>query len=186
MRCIVIGTSGSGKTTLAQALARSSDAPYVELDALHWSENWTPNSTAKFLDSVALATQGPRWVVDGNYSAVRELLWPRADHIVWLNFSRRVVFSRIVWRTVQRALFKEPLWHGNTESLRKAFFSRQSILLWSFSTFSKNRTKFAALRNDPTYSHLVWTELKSPNEAKEFLANAKLPLEGHHNDGTNP
>jgi len=184
MRCIVIGTSGSGKTTLAQELAQSLEAPYVELDALHWSENWTPNSKAKFLDSVALATQGPRWVVDGNYSTVRDVVWPRASHIVWLNFSRRVVFSRIVWRTVQRALFKEPLWHGNTESLRKAFLSRQSILLWSFSTFSKNRTKYAALRKDPTYSHLVWTELKSPNEAQAFLANARQTSDEEYGVGS--
>ncbi len=178
MRCVVIGTSGSGKTTLAQELAQTLDAPYVELDALHWSENWTPQPTATFIESVALATQGPHWVVDGNYSAVRHVVWPRASHIVWLNFSRSVVFSRIVWRTVQRALFKQPLWHGNTESFRKAFFSRQSILLWSFSTFSKNRVKYAALRNDPAFRHTIWVELKSPEQAKRFLANTRQSLAG--------
>lgn len=184
MRCVVIGTSGSGKTTLAQELAQTLNTPYVELDALHWSENWTPNSTATFIDSVALATQGQHWVVDGNYSAVRHAVWPHASHIVWLNFSRSVVFPRIVWRTFKRALLRQPLWHGNRETFRKALFSRQSILLWSFSTFSKNRTKYAALRNDPAYSHLVWVELKSPGEAKQFLANARQTFEIQHSVGS--
>jgi adenylate kinase family enzyme len=183
MRCVVVGTSGSGKTTLAQELAQSLGAPCLELDALHWSENWTPNSTAKFVDSVALATQGTHWVVDGNYSAVRHVVWPRASHVVWLNFGRSVVFPRIVWRSVKRALFKQTLWHGNTESFRTAFFSRQSILLWSFSTFSKNRVKYSALRNDPAYSHLHWVELTSPDQAKQFLANAKPSRDGRRNDG---
>lgn len=173
MRYVVVGTSGSGKTTLAQELAQMLNAPHVELDALHWSENWTPNPTKAFIDSVALATQGPQWVVDGNYSVIRPLVWARASHIVWLNYGRSVVFPRILWRTAKRLLLREPLWHGNRESFRKALFSHQSILLWSFSTFPKNRIKFSALRNDPALSHLVWVELKSPREARQFLVNER-------------
>ena len=46
---------------------------------------------------------GAALVADGNYSAVRELLWGRATHVVWLNFGRWTVFSRVLRRTLARA-----------------------------------------------------------------------------------
>src|SRR5262249_4319881 len=134
----VVVESGSGKSTFGRQLALVTKSPYVELDELHWAENWTERPDSEFAEAVHTATQGKSWVVDGNYSIVRHVLWPRATHIVWLNFSRRVVFSRILRRTMRRALLRERLWHGNRESLFRAFFSRESILLWSLATFTQN------------------------------------------------
>ena len=149
MRIVVIGTSGVGKSTFARALAQARGLPYVELDALFWLPDWTPRSRDDFRDHTLAATQGPAWVADGNYSTVRDLLWPRATHIVWLNFGRLTVYSRIVRRTLRRVITREELWAGNRESWRKAFFSRQSIILWSLRTFGKNRRRYAALQAEP-------------------------------------
>jgi adenylate kinase family enzyme len=173
MRVLVVGTSGAGKSTFARALAQHLAAPYIELDELHWSPNWTPRPPAEFIHAVDEATRGERWVVDGNYGAVRALLWPRATHVVWLNFGRAVVFPRIVWRTLRRALGRQTLWHGNRESFTKAFFSRESILLWSFSTFGRNRVKFAGLRQAREFAHLQWFECRRPAQARALLA--RLP-----------
>jgi adenylate kinase family enzyme len=41
-RVLVAGTSGSGKLTLARHLAAVLELRYVELDALHHGQNWTP------------------------------------------------------------------------------------------------------------------------------------------------
>ena len=177
MRYIVIGTSGSGKSTLARELAQALGAPHVELDAIHWTANWTPKPQKAFIEEVEQATRGEHWVVDGNYSAVRPTVWARATHVVWLNFSRRVVFPRVLVRTIRRTVLREPLWHGNRESFRKAFFSTESILLWAFTTYSKNRTKFAALRDDAAYAHLHWHALDTPNQARQFLAGVRLRSE---------
>ena len=169
MRYVVVGTSGSGKSTFARELSRLTQSPYVELDTLYWAANWTPRPRSEFEADVRGVTDGERWVTDGNYSAVRPLLWSRATHIIWLNFSRSVVFSRILWRTLRRALTHNELWHGNRESFSKTFLSRESILVWSFTTYSKNLQKYAALRESGEYSHLKWSELQSPTEAKAFL-----------------
>ena len=58
--------------------------------------------------------------------------------------------------------------HGNRESLRMAF-SRESVLLWSYTTFARNRIKFAALRDDPTFAHLHWTEITRPSLTRAVI-----------------
>ncbi len=170
MRYVVVGTSGSGKTAFARSVAEAMKVRYIELDELYWAENWTPRPTEEFAEAVMKATHGERWVVDGNYSVVRSVLWPRATHIVWLNFSRGIVFSRILWRTVKRSVLRQRLWHGNRESIRKSFLSRESILLWSLSTYAKNRVKYAKLRQEPEFAHLSWVELSNPKQAEDFIA----------------
>lgn len=175
MRYIVVGTSGAGKSTFAQALAHRIDCPYIELDRLYWGENWQAVPHSQFENAVRDATAGEFWVADGNYSAVRDLLWSRATHIIWLNFGRTTVFPRVVWRTISRGILRTRLSHGNRESLRMAFFSRDSILLWAYTTFSKNREKFSQLREDPHYTHLQWNEFKQSAHAKAFLKNCVAP-----------
>ena len=169
MRVVVVGTSGAGKSTFAQALARARGMPHVELDALFWGPEWTPVDAEVFRARAADAAAQPAWVVDGNYSAVRAEVWPRATHIIWLNFSRWTVFTRIIWRTGQRVATGKPLWAGNRESFRRAFLSREGIVWWSFSTFGKNRHQYERLRQAPDHPQLQWVELRSPAQARAFL-----------------
>lgn len=171
MRYLVVGTSGAGKSTFAERLAIATQCPYIELDLHYWGPDWQPVPAEQFRRSVVQATQGARWVADGNYSAVRDVLWPRATHVVWLNYGRWTVFSRLLWRTLTRGIAGTRLSHGNRESLRMAF-SRDSILLWSFSTYAKNQTKFAALRGGNEFAHLQWTELTEPSLAAAFVKTA--------------
>ena len=174
MRFVVVGTTGAGKSTFARKLASIIGGDHVELDALHWDADWTPRTRSEFEARVAAHTTGERWVADGNYSVVRNLVWTRATDIVWLDFSRTVVFSRVIRRTLRRATLREELWAGNRESLAKAFLSKDSILLWSFTTFGKNRSKYAAARASGEHPHLRWHELHSPREARKFLRAVRL------------
>ena len=171
MRYVVIGTSGVGKSTFAKALAAYTHAAYIELDHLHWAPDWTERPDTEFSAAVASATETERWVVDGNYSVVRSIVWPRATHVIWLNFSRSVVFTRIIRRTVRRAALREKLWHGNQESFRRSFLSKDSIILWSLTTYQKNQLKYAALRDSGHFGHLHWHEIQTPAEAARFLSN---------------
>lgn len=179
MRTIVIGTSGAGKSTFARQLASLRGVPYIELDSLFWGPNWTPIHPDLFRDQVAGAVSGDTWVVDGNYSVVRSVLWPRATQVVWLNFSRAVVFTRIIKRTVSRVLSHKQLWAGNRETFSKAFLSRDSILLWSFSTYGRNRIKYQGLRGAPENSHLSWHELRTPAQAAALLDLSRSNAEFH-------
>ena len=173
-RYVVVGTSGAGKSAFARELASIVGGDYVELDALHWDAGWTPRTRPEFEARVTARTAGERWVADGNYTVVRHVVWSRATDIVWLNFSRTVVFSRVIRRTVVRAARREELWSGNRETFGKALLSKDSILLWSFTTFGKNRRRYAAARASGEHAHLHWHELRSPREARRFLHAARL------------
>jgi adenylate kinase family enzyme len=169
LRTVVIGTSGSGKTTFAKSLSEALACPHIGLDHLHWGPNWTAVPTDRFAAAVRTATAGERWVADGNYSAVRDVLWPRATHIVWLNYGRFTVFSRLLRRTLARGLTGAEVCNGNRESLLTAFGSKDSVLLWSLTTYAGNRVKFRRLQQEPRFAHLQWTEVVDPARADEAL-----------------
>lgn len=172
-RIVVIGTSGSGKTTMACNIAKRLAVPHVELDSLHWEANWTEAKVEDFCERVRSAVAGDAWVVCGNYSAVRSLVWPRAEMVVWLDYSFQVIMSRLLRRTLRRAFTREELWNGNKESLRTAFFSRDSILLWALTTYKTRRKESPLLFALPEHSHLRVVHLRSPRQADAWLRRLK-------------
>jgi adenylate kinase family enzyme len=169
-RIAVVGTSGSGKTTLARELARQWDLPHIELDALHWGPNWTETPLALFRERVEAAIEAPRWVVDGNYSKLRNLVWRRAELLVWLDYALPVVMGRLVRRTLRRCATQEQLWSGNRERLRDHLLTRESILLWALQTHRSRRRRFAAQLQEPEYGHLEVVRLRSPRATRDWLA----------------
>lgn len=168
-RIAVVGTTGSGKTTLARDLAERLGIPHVELDALHWGPNWTEAETPAFRRDVEQALAGEAWVVDGNYSAVRDIVWSRADTIVWLDYSVGTVLSRLLMRTLRRSLGLETLWNDNRERFWVQFASRDSIILWMFKTHWRRRRAYAALLAEPRHAHLQWSRLQSPAATAAWL-----------------
>lgn len=169
-RIVIVGTAGSGKTTLARQLGVLLDIPAVELDALHWEANWTPASLPVLRERADMALRGEAWVVDGNYSSVRDLTWGRADTVIWLDYSLWVVMTRVTWRTFTRILTRETLWNGNRERLSNGVFTRDSILLWALQTHQKNRLRYRELTRQPEYAHLTIVHHRSPRATRLWLA----------------
>src|ERR1700745_962235 len=97
-RVSVVGNSGSGKSTLARELAASLGVPHLELDSVFHQPGWEPLPRDKFQRFVTERTSEDGWVIDGNYSAVRPIVWARADTVVWLDLPRRIVIRQVAWR----------------------------------------------------------------------------------------
>ena len=143
-RVVVFGTTGSGKSWLAERLAARHGLRLIELDALFWGRDWQPAPIELFRHRVERETRDGDWIVVGNYGQVRDLTWRAADTLVWFDLPFPLVMWRLLWRTIRRALTREELWGtGNRETLRNAFLSRHSILLWAIKTHRKNRARFA-------------------------------------------
>jgi len=168
-RVAVVGTSCSGKTTFAAVLAAQLQAPHIELDALHWRPDWAAAPREAFREAVGLATSPERWVSDGNYSVVRDLVWGRATALIWLDYSFPTVLRRALYRTARRALLREELYSGNRETFRKAFLSRDSILWWVVTTWGRRQREYRKLFERGAFAHLEIVALSSPREAAEFL-----------------
>ena len=166
-RINVIGTSAAGKTMLAATLADLLGVRHVELDALHWEANWTEVAPEVMRERVAAAIAGDAWVVDGNYSVVRDLIWARAEAIVWLDLPLRTILWRFAVRTSRRIIGREELWNGNRERLRTQLASRDSLLLWILSTYRRRRREYPArLAERPD---LLAVRLRSARAAHEWL-----------------
>ena len=100
-RIVVLGTTGAGKTTLAREIARALDVPHVELDYYRFRPNWVEVPNDEFRERVRKALRGDRWVADGNYGLARDVIWPRATMLVWLDYPIYVVMWRLFWRTIR-------------------------------------------------------------------------------------
>lgn len=172
-RVSLVGSSGSGKSTLGRRLAELIGAPYVELDSIQHQPGWTPLPPEEFRARVGEVTAGERWVVDGNYSTVREdVVWPRADTVVWLDLPKAVVMRQIMKRTASRVLRRTELWNGNRETLRNAL-SRdpdRSVVMWAWTTHSSVHDRYRVAAEDPRWSHLRFVRLTSRAEVDAFLA----------------
>lgn len=176
-RIVVIGSSCAGKSTFARSLARVRGCPHIELDQLFWSADWQPKAAAEFRRQVAASADAECWVADGNDSSARNVLWPRATTVVWLDVGLPRVLWRGIRRTLRRCLSRQELWHGNRESLRRTFLSRESLLLWIVTTFHRRRREFVQLRASPAFGHLTWHEARDPREALELLQSLQADRE---------
>jgi adenylate kinase family enzyme len=172
-RIAVVGVTGSGKTTLARRLARRLAIPHVELDALYWDPNWTPTPLEVFRERTAQALTGSAWVVDGNYGKVRDIVWGRADTVVWLDYAWPIVLGRLARRTLRRILTQEELWGENRESFWVQFCTRDSLFLWALRTYPRRRREYPLLFQMPAYAHLSVVRLRSPQAAHEWLEDLR-------------
>lgn len=175
-RVVVVGTTGSGKTTLARQLAERLAFPHVELDALNWNPDWQEAPTPIFRERVSRALEGERWVVDGNYNKARDIVWSRAETIVWLDYPLPVILRRLLVRTARRIATREELWNGNRERLATQF-TKDSLFVWALKTYRRRRREYPTFFQQPEYAHLRVVHLRSPKETVRWLAGVPQAAE---------
>jgi adenylate kinase family enzyme len=170
---VVIGATGSGKSTLASHLAGRLGLDFIELDALNWQPNWTNAEIEEFRAAVEKATASNAWVAAGNYREVRDLLWPYAQAVVWLDYPFLVVFWRLLKRTIRRGWTQEELWNGNREKFwwHLKLWSDDSLFHWLFKTYWRRKREYPQLLALPEHAHLHLIQLKTVQEAEEWLAS---------------
>jgi adenylate kinase family enzyme len=164
---ILSSASGCGKTTTGHALAERLGVPFVELDALVHGPGWTETSDTELRRLVEPVLGEPGWVIDGSYSRkLGSLVLDAADTIVWLDLPIRVWLPRLVRRTARRISRHEELWNGNRETLRGAFWGRESLFVWAFRSHVRRRRSYP--RTLARY-HVV--RLRTPDEVERWLAS---------------
>ncbi len=167
-RIVVIGAAGSGKSTLAEAVSTRLGLPHIELDEIFWGPNWAAMPRDMFRARVSEMVGGDAWVAAGNYSSARDLLWARADTLVWLDLPLPLILWRLLRRTLRRVVRRETLWGGNQETWRGAFFSRESLFPYAVRQHGRFRRELAVLVAQ-THPHLTLIRLRTPSEVTTWL-----------------
>jgi adenylate kinase family enzyme len=173
-RISVVGISGSGKTTVAARLAAGLAVPHLELDGVFHQPGWQPLPLADFRAAVADFAAGDGWVIDGNYRAVQDLVWARADTVVWLDPPRWRVMGQLARRTLSRMARRTELWNGNRESWASLLRAdpEKSILRWAWTKHGVTRERYRRAQADPAHARLRFVRLATPAQVAEFTRRA--------------
>jgi adenylate kinase family enzyme len=170
-RVAVIGTSGAGKTTIARQLADRLDVRHIELDALFWLPDWQEPDRAAFRATVVgLLDEPGGWVLDGNYSTIRDAVLERADTVLWLDLPMRTCVWRVTHRAVSRARSRELLWGTNREPWRNVV-GRNSLAWWVITTHGRRRRETEKRFRDPALAGIRVHRFRSSRAAEAWLAS---------------
>jgi len=170
-RISVAGDSGSGKTTVSRAIAARLGLTHVELDALFHGPNWSEPPKEEFRRRVTgTLDRLDGWVADGNYAGfLGSLVLERADLLVWLDLPLHVCLRRMWRRTWRRIRTREELWESkNRETLRGAFFSRDSLFAWTLKAHFRHRREWPA--RFAAHPQLDVVRLRTQHEVDGWLA----------------
>jgi adenylate kinase family enzyme len=172
-RVLIAGVSGSGKTTVARALELRLGLPRYELDALHHGPGWVKRP--EFEAEVEAFSAGERWVTEEQYHALLgDLLWQRADTLVWLDLPRATVMRQVVRRSFVRAALRRELWNGNRESFRR-WLDPEHPIWWAWRRHP--RKKIVTAQRIAAHPHVRVVRLTSARDARRWSAAPEIEWE---------
>ena len=180
-RISVDGSSGAGKSTVARALSARLALPCLELDSIFHQPGWKPRAADAFRAKVAGFAARDAWVIDGNYTShgATDIIWRRADTVVWVDLSRTVVMARVIRRTLRRVFTREELWNGNREPWTNLYSTdpEQNIMVWAWTRFEETRRRYETMTADAAWSRLTVVRLRQPREVERFLEETDVRTE---------
>jgi hypothetical protein len=160
-RVAVVGPSGGGKTTLGRWIEAEFGLPFTDLDEVFWRPGWHKAPLEEFRADVDRLTRQSRWVLAGNYSSARDLVWPRADTLVWLDLPLPLVLWRTTLRVLRQARSGEPVCNGNRQDLRALVFGTDPLLGYTLRTNPQRRRDWPQLLAAPEHAHVKVVRLNS-------------------------
>ncbi len=176
-RVLVHGVTGAGKSTTAGALGKVLGLPvHLYDEEFGWLPGWVNRPVEEQRRLVAEVAARPKWVFDTAYSSARDLIEPRADVIVGLDYPRWLSLARLLRRTLRCVITQEEVCNGNTENCR-AIFSKESIIAWHFKSFRKKKAAMKAWAARPDGAPiLLLTHPRELDRALHALASPRIDL----------
>lgn len=126
---------------------------------------WTEATADELRAKVEPLLELEAWVVDGAYRGkIGDLVIARAEVVVWLDLPVKIWIPRLLRRTLRRIVRREAFLNGNYESVRSAFFSRDSLLLYALRTNRSRRRRYPE-----SLAPYALVRLRSQRDVNRFL-----------------
>lgn len=165
----LFGPPASGKSTIAQKLSAALDIPHTDLDEILFTEHG-PLPLDEFRSKAATATSEEAWVVEGNYSKLADVVWHRADVLVWLDLPLPLIVRRIVWRSLRQLTGLDTSAQAQRLTWNRAFFARRSLLRTAVRKYRNNRPRYARQIAETTALGIPVVRLRNGHAANTWLA----------------
>ena len=105
-------------------------------------------------------------MLDSAYGVWRDVVLPRAELVVGLDYPRWLSLARLVRRSLRRVWTREPVCNGNRETLARLFV-QDSIIRWHFRSFARKRQVMRSLSADPAMPPVVL--FRHPRQLNDWL-----------------
>lgn len=143
-RVLVYGVTGSGKSTAAARLGQLLDLPlHLADDEIGWLPGWVQRDVDDMRAIAARIVEGDRWVLDTAYGSFRDVVLPRTEVVVALDYPRWLSLQRLVRRTLHRWATGQTVCNGNRERLQQVI-SRDSVIVWHFRSYRRKTEQIRA------------------------------------------
>ena len=167
-RVLFYGVTGSGKSSAARAFAQATGLPEFSADDdIGWLPGWQQRTVEDQRELAAAIAAQDRWVLDSAYGVWRDVVLPRAELVVGLDYPRWLSLARLVRRSLRRAVTREPVCNGNRETFTRLFI-HDSIIRWHFRSFTRKRRVMRSLHSDPATPPAVL--FRHPRQLDAWLA----------------
>ncbi|WP_405392522.1 adenylate kinase [Streptomyces sp. NBC_01102] len=168
MRKIALfGAPATGKSTLARWLSTELDQPHTDLDDLLFTPDG-PLPLEEFRRHAGEITRTSGWIVEGNYSKLADIVWHRADTLVWLDFPLPLILYRIVRRSLRQLAGHEDSAQARRLTWATAFFARRSLLRTAIRKYRANRPRYARQVAETAGLGVNVVRLRGPREVRHW------------------
>ncbi len=109
-----------------------------------------------------------RWVFDGTPFYVEDLVYPVADTVVFLDYSRAVCVWRAFWRSLGVELARRPSGPHVPVGLR-GWLDPAHAVRWAWSSQPRRRAALGELLDDLSLAHARSVRFVKPRRAESWL-----------------
>lgn len=150
---------------MAGELAEQLDLPHIALDSILFTEHG-PLPLDEFRAKAADMADGGAWIVEGNFSKLADVVWRRADVLVWLDYRLPVIVWRIVRRSLRQLTGLESSPESQRLTWRRAFFARRSVLRNAIRKYRNNRPRYARQIDEAATFGVRVLRFRNPTDAQ--------------------